>query len=111
IPTMAAALTPFKSQLNFITGCGNTPAAFGNGGDGIHARATGTFLYFQHLLKTGLEGTGVSADQEIAKAVGSTTCVPSIVTGIPGERLPGFNEDGYGEVFLDNISFIGPTSN
>ena len=45
IPATAAALTPFKPQLNFITGCGNTPAAFGNGGDGIHARATGTFLY------------------------------------------------------------------
>src|SRR4051794_5431281 len=42
IPAMAAALTPYKSLLNFITGCGNTPAAFGSGGDGIHARATGT---------------------------------------------------------------------
>jgi hypothetical protein len=110
IPATAAALTPFKSQLNFITGCGNTPAAFGNGGDGIHARATGTFLYFAHLLQSGLEGSGISADQAIAKAVGTTTCVPSIVVGIPGERLPGFNEDGYGEVFLDNVSFIGPTS-
>ena len=42
---------------------------------------------------------------------GATTCVPSIVTGIPGERLPGFNEDGYAEMYLDNISFVGPRSN
>jgi len=111
IPATAAALTPFQSKLNFITGCGNTPAAFGNGGDGIHARATGTFLYFAHLLTTGLEGDGISADQVIAKAVGSTTCVPSLATGIPGERLPGFNEDGYAEQYLDNISFVGPRSN
>ena len=105
----AAALTPFKAKLNVITGAGNTPAAFGNGGDGIHARATGTFLMFEHLLKTGFL-TGVSADQMIARSVGTTTCVPSLVTGIPGERLPGFDEDGYGEVYLDNISFTGPRS-
>ncbi len=109
-PATAAALAPFKDKLNFITGAGNTPAAFGNGGDGIHARATGTFLMFEHLLKTGFL-TGVSADQVIAKSVGTTTCVPSLVTGIPGERLPGFDEDGYGEVYLDNISFTGPRSN
>jgi hypothetical protein len=111
IPATAAALQPLQSKLNFITGCGNTPAAFGNGGDGIHARATGTFLYFAHLLQTGLDGAGISADQVIAKAVGTTTCVPSIVAGIPGERLPGFNEDGYAEMYLDNISFVGPRSN
>jgi hypothetical protein len=106
----AAALMPYKAKLNVITGAGNTPAAFGNGGDGIHARATGTFLMFEHLLKTGFL-TGVSADQLIARAVGTSTCVPSLVTGIPGERLPGFDEDGYGEVYLDNISFTGPRSN
>jgi len=111
IPAIATALTPFKSQLNFITGAGNTPAAFGNGGDGIHARATGTFLMYEKLLKTGFEQTGISADQVIARAVGTGTCVPSLVTGIPGERLPGFDEDGYGEVYLDNISFVGPRSN
>src|SRR5260370_23455491 len=110
-PATAAALQPYQSKLNFITGCGNTPAAFGNGGDGIHARATGTFLYFQHLLQTGLDGDGITARQVIAKSVGTTTCVPSIVTGIPGERLPGFNEDAYAAMYLDNIAFVLPRSN
>jgi hypothetical protein len=82
----------------------------GNGGDGIHARATGTFLTCEILQKTGF-AKGISADQVIARAVGTTTCVPSLALGIPGERLPGFDEDGYGEVYLDNVSFVGPRSN
>jgi len=109
-PAIAQALAPFKSQLSLITGAGNAPAAFGNGGDGIHARGTGCFLTCEHLLKTGFE-VGISADQLIAKSVGASTCVPSLALGIPGERLPGFDEDGYGEVYLDNISFVGPRSN
>jgi hypothetical protein len=106
-PATAAALMPFKDQLSFITGTGNAPAAVGNGGDGIHARGTGCSLTCEVLTKNGFT-VGVSADQLIAKAVGSTTCVPSLALGIPGERLPGFNEDGYGEVYLDNVSFTGP---
>jgi hypothetical protein len=108
-PAMATALTPYKDQLNFITGTGNAPAAVGNGGDGIHARGTGCSLTCEVLSPTGFT-TGISADQVIAKSVGTATCVPSLALGIPGERLPGFNEDGYGEVFLDNVSFVGPRS-
>jgi hypothetical protein len=110
LPAIAAALTPYKSQLSLVTGAGNAPAAVGNGGDGIHARATGCFLTCEVLQKSGF-ATGVSADQLIARAVGTTTCVPSLALGIPGERLPGFDEDGYGEVYLDNVSFVGPRSN
>jgi hypothetical protein len=110
LPAIATALQPLAPQLNLITGAGNQPASVGNGGDGIHARATGTFLTCEVLQKTGF-AKGVSADQVIARQVGTTTCVPSLALGIPGERLPGFDEDGYGEVYLDNISFIGPRSN
>ena len=108
-PAMATALTPFKDQLTFITGTGNAPAAVGNGGDGIHARGTGCSLTCEVLRTTGFT-TGISADQVIARQIGTTTCVPSLALGIPGERLPGFNEDGYGEVYLDNVSFVGPRS-
>jgi hypothetical protein len=107
LPAIATALTPYTKQLTLVTGTGNAPADVGNGGDGIHARATGTFLTCEVLQKTGF-ATGISADQVIARQVGTTTCVPSLALGIPGERLPGFDEDGYGEVYLDNISFIGP---
>jgi hypothetical protein len=110
LPAIATALTPYKSQLSLVTGTGNQPASVGNGGDGIHARATGTFLTCEVLQKTGFT-TGISADQVIARTIGTTTCVPSLALGIPGERLPGFDEDGYGEVYLDNISFVGPRSN
>ncbi len=106
-PTPAAALMPHKANLNFITGTGNAPAAVGNGGDGIHARGTGCSLTCEVLTKNGFT-VGISADQVIAKQIGGSTCVPSLATGIPGERLPGFNEDGYGEVYLDNVSFSGP---
>ncbi|HET6282804.1 MAG TPA: DUF1552 domain-containing protein [Polyangia bacterium] len=109
LPAIATALTPIKDQITMITGTGNQPASVGNGGDGIHARATGTFLTCEVLQKTGF-AIGISADQVIAKTVGTNTCVPSIAMGIPGERLPGFDEDGYGEVYLDNISFVGPRS-
>jgi hypothetical protein len=110
LPAIASALQPYVPQLNLVTGTGNTPATVGNGGDGIHARATGTFLTCEILQKTGF-ATGISADQVIARTVGTTTCVPSLALGIPGERLPGFDEDGYGEVYLDNVSFVGPRSN
>ena len=110
LPAIATSLTPYLPQLNLVTGAGNTPATVGNGGDGIHARATGTFLTCEILQKTGF-ATGISADQVIARTVGGTTCVPSLALGIPGERLPGFDEDGYGEVYLDNVSFVGPRSN
>jgi hypothetical protein len=110
LPAMASALQPYVPQLNLVTGAGNQPATVGNGGDGIHARATGSFLTCEILQKTGFQ-TGVSADQVIARAVGGTTCVPSLALGIPGERLPGFDEDGYGEVYLDNVSFVGPRAN
>jgi len=110
LPAIATALTPYKSQLSLVTGAGNAPAAVGNGGDGIHARATGCFLTCEVLQKTGF-ATGISADQVIAKTVGGATCVPSLALGIPGERLPGFDEDGYGEVYLDNVSFVGPRAN
>ena len=104
------ALAPFKDQLNFITGTGNAPAAVGNGGCGIHARGTGCSLTCEVLTKNGFT-TGISADQVIAQSIGGTTCVPSLALGIPGERLPGFDEDGYGEVYLDNVSFTGPRTN
>ncbi len=110
LPSIATALTPYKSKLNLIMGAGNTPASVGNGGDGIHARATGTFLTCEILQKTGF-AIGISADQVIARLIGKDSCVPSINLGIPGERLPGFDEDGYGEVYLDNISFVGPRAN
>jgi hypothetical protein len=110
MPAIASSLQPLASQLNLVTGTGNQPATVGNGGDGIHARATGTFLTCEILQKTGF-AKGISADQVIARQVGTTTCVPSLAMGIPGERLPGFDEDGYGEVYLDNVSFIGPRAN
>jgi hypothetical protein len=110
LPAIASSLQPYLPQLNLITGTGNQPATVGNGGDGIHARATGTFLTCEVLQKTGF-ATGISADQVIARTVGATTCVPSLALGIPGERLPGFDEDGYGEVYLDNVSFVGPRAN
>jgi hypothetical protein len=110
LPAIASSLTPYIPQLNLVTGTGNMPATVGNGGDGIHARATGTFLTCEILQKTGF-AAGISADQVIARSVGTTTCVPSLALGIPGERLPGFDEDGYGEVYLDNVSFVGPRAN
>jgi hypothetical protein len=110
LPAIASALTPFKKKLTLVTGLANDPAAVGNGGDGIHARGTGCFLT-NEVLKTGGFGSGVSADQLIAKAVGATYCIPSLSIGIPDERPPTFAEDGYGSVYYNNISFTGPKAN
>ena len=63
-----------KKKLTLITGLSNDPAAVGNGGDGIHARGTGCFLT-NEVLQMGGFGAGISADQLIAKAVGSKYCI------------------------------------
>jgi Protein of unknown function (DUF1552) len=110
IPTIATALTPFKSKLTFVTGTEMKPASVGNGGDGIHARGTGCSLVAEVLTKTGFT-TGISADQVVARAVGTGTCIPSLALGVPGERPATFAEDGYGGVYYNNVSFTGPTSN
>ena len=110
LPAIASALEPFKQKLTLVTGLANDPAAVGNGGDGIHARGTGCFLT-NEVLQMGGFGAGVSADQLIAKAVGSKYCIPSLSIGVPDERPPTFAEDGYGSVYYNNISFTGPKAN
>ena len=110
LPAIAQALDPFKAKLDIITGLSNDPAAVGNGGDGIHARGTGCFLTNEVLQKGGF-AKGISADQIIAQATGSTFCIPSLALGIPDEKPPTFAEDGYGSVYYNNISFTGPTAN
>jgi hypothetical protein len=110
IPTIATALNPFKAKLTFVTGLEMKPASVGSGGDGIHARGTGCSLVAEVLTKTGFT-TGISADQVVARAVGTGTCIPSLALGVPGERPATFAEDGYGGVYYNNVSFTGPTSN
>jgi hypothetical protein len=110
LPAIAQALDPFKSKLTLITGLSNDPAAVGNGGDGVHARGTGCFLTNEVLQMNGF-AAGISADQRLAKAVGSSFCIPSLSIGVPAERPPSFDEDGYGAVYYNNISFTGPRAN
>lgn len=110
LPNIAKALEPFKKKLTLITGMSNDPAAVGNGGDGIHARGTGCFLT-NEVLQMGGFGSGISADQVIAKQNGSKFCIPSLTLGIPDEKPPTFAEDGYGSVYYNNISFTGPKAN
>jgi hypothetical protein len=109
-PVIAAALEPIKKKTTLITGLTEKPGSVGSGGAGIHARATGCFLMHSVLQKTGFTGDGVSADQVIAREIGKDSCIPSLVLGIPGERPATFSEDGYGNVYLNNISFTGPKS-
>ena len=46
----------------------------------------------------------------IASQIGKDSCISSLVLGIPGEKPATFSEDGYGNVYLNNISFSGPKS-
>ena len=110
LPAIAQALNPFKSKLTLITGLANKTATVGNGGDGIHARGTGCWLNCEVLTTTGF-ATGISADQVIAKTIGTTTCIPSLALGVPGEQVATFAEDGYGAVYYNNVSFTGPKAN
>ena len=109
-PAIAAALEPLKDKTTLITGCTEKPGSVGSGGAGIHARATGCFLIHSPLRKTGFDGDGISADQVIAQQIGKDSCISSLVLGIPGEKPATFAEDGYGNVYLNNISFTGPKS-
>ena len=109
-PAIAAALEPLKKKTTLITGLTEKPGSVGSGGAGIHARATGCFLMHAVLQKTGFDGDGISADQVIAREIGKNSCIPSLVLGLPGEKPATFAEDGYGNVYLNNISFSGPKS-
>jgi hypothetical protein len=109
-PAIAKALEPIKKKTTLITGLTEQPGSVGSGGAGIHARATGCFLMHAPLRKTGFDGDGISADQVIASQIGKDTCISSLVLGIPGEKPATFSEDGYGNVYLNNISFSGPKS-
>jgi Protein of unknown function (DUF1552) len=109
-PTIAAALEPLKKKTTLITGMNEQPGSVGSGGAGIHARATGCFLVHAPLRTSGFDGDGISADQVIAAQIGKDSCIPSLVLGIPGEKPATFAEDGYGNVYLNNISFKGPKS-
>ena len=109
-PAIAKALEPIKKKTTLITGLTEQPGSVGSGGAGIHARATGCFLQHVPLRKTGFDGEGISADQVIASQIGKDSCISSLVLGIPGERPATFAEDGYGNVYLNNISFSGPRS-
>jgi hypothetical protein len=109
-PAIAKALEPIKKKTTLITGLSEQPGSVGSGGAGIHARATGCFLQHVPLRKTGFDGDGISADQVIASQIGKDSCISSLVLGIPGERPATFAEDGYGNVYLNNISFSGPKS-
>lgn len=109
-PAIAAPLEAIKKKTTLITGLAEKPGSVGSGGAGIHARATGCFLQHTPLRKTGFDGDGISADQVIAQQIGKGSCIPSLVLGVPGERPATFAEDGYGNVYLNNISFSGPKS-
>ena len=112
-PKIASALEPLKAKTTLITGLRERPGSVGNGGAGIHARATGCFLVHEVLQRSRFAGDGISADQVIAQHLngkGEKYCIDSLVLGMPGERPATFAEDGYGNVFLNNISFTGPST-
>lgn len=102
-----AALEPFKDDLRFITGLTHQHAFAGKDGGGDHARANASFLTGTRAYKTAGADIhlGISADQVVAKELGTETRLPSLELSCDGVRKSGGCDSGYACAYQFNIAW------
>ena len=112
MPAIAAALAPWQKQLTLVSGLSNAPAGGRGRHRGGHARPRHRLLAWcaARCGRPASSGPGVSADQVIVQGLGDSSCLSSLVLGVPNERIPSFSEEGYSSIFYNNVSFTGPRS-
>ncbi|HTM45670.1 MAG TPA: DUF1552 domain-containing protein, partial [Polyangiaceae bacterium] len=95
-------LTPYKANVNVLTGLQNTHQEMG---PGDHAGGTGAFLTGRTVPKLQTVHAGPSIDQAIAAVVGQQTTLPSLQIGGEGGDAAGTCDSGYPCAFVNQISF------
>lgn len=108
-----APLEPFRNQTVVVSGLSHPQAEGLGDGNGDHTRAAVTWLNGVHPRKT--EGadlrSGVTVDQLAARVLGKDTPLPSIEVGASDfDNLVGNFENGYASVYINTLSWRGPTA-
>jgi hypothetical protein len=105
-------LTPYREDINILSGLTlNGGRALGDGA-GDHARAASSFLTSAHPVKTSGADikVGVSVDQVAAQDVGHLTRFPSIELTCEDGRLVGNCDSGYSCAYSNSISWRTPST-
>lgn len=102
-----SAIKPFQDDILLTSGLAQDAARSHGDGGGDHARNASTFLTCAHPKKTNGADihVGRSIDQEIAKAVGDQTRLPSLELGLDRSQHSGRCDSGYSCAYTSNISW------
>jgi hypothetical protein len=93
-------LSPFKQQINVISGLYNKAAT----GVGIHPGQTGNILSGASLQKGAVLKGGISVDQVLANHLGDVTAQPSLVLGCE-QPITGYHETNFSMAYSSHISW------
>jgi len=101
------SLTPFKQDIQIISGLDHDKARANGDGPGDHARASATFLTGCQAKKTAGSNirNGISADQLAARHIGHETKLSSLELSTIRARMSGKCDSGYSCVYQHNISW------
>jgi len=112
LPDVLAALDPYKSHMNVMSGLTLDKARANGDGPGDHARAMSVFLTGRQPKKThGADiRVGRSADQHVALAIGDQTRFPSLELGIERGGQSGNCDSGYSCAYSSNLSWRSDTT-
>ena len=110
LPPILEPLAPVRDEVLVLSNLANRPARDSVPGD--HARGTGSFLTCVNVKRTGGSDiqNGISMDQVVAQAIGSSTALPSLQLGTDGGGSTGDCDSGYSCAYARNISWAGPQS-
>lgn len=101
------SLTPFKDDIQIISGLDHDKARSNGDGPGDHARAGATFLTGCQVKKTAGANirNGISVDQLAARHIGHQTKLASIELSTVKARISGSCDSGYSCIYQNNISW------
>ena len=101
------ALSPFKNDIQIISGLDHDKAKANGDGPGDHARASATFLTGCQAKKTAGSNirNGISVDQLAARHIGHQTKLASLELSTVHARMSGACDSGYSCIYPNNISW------
>ena len=105
-------LVPYRNDVIVLGGLTNDGGRAKGDGPGDHGRAGAAYLTGMHPKKTfGKEiQAGVSIDQMVAQAIGSTTRFPSLQLGCEDGIQGGNCDNGYSCAYSNSISWRTPST-
>ena len=106
------SLTPFKNDIQIISGLDHDKAKANGDGPGDHARAAATFLTGCQAKKTAGSNirNGISVDQLAARTIGHETKLASLELSTVKSRMSGACDSGYSCIYQNNISWRDATT-